>query len=114
MEFIPDIVCVEITTDKGELTTEECLCEIDKLQAAYDQYMLLSDVLLLSEMVSSKGEAKRLIQQGGIKVNGEKIIDTECYIKIGEVYLLQRGKLIFKKIKLKLKDGCDENKSGVK
>ena len=33
------------------------------------------DVITKAKLVSSKSEARRLIEQGGVKVNGEKVID---------------------------------------
>jgi len=46
------------------------------------------------ELVESRSEAKRLIEQGGVRVDDEKItdVDTVVDIKIGEVTLFQVGK----------------------
>ena len=57
----------------------------------------LSELLFVSKMVASKNEARRLIEQGGAKVNNEKVTtDTEIEIKDGTI--LQVGKRKFKKI----------------
>jgi tyrosyl-tRNA synthetase len=57
----------------------------------------LSDILFQSGLVSSKNEARRLFEQGGIKINGEKVAsDTE--IKGKKDFVLQAGKRKFKKI----------------
>ena len=57
----------------------------------------LSELLFVSKMVASKNEARRLIEQGGAKVNNEKVTtDTEIEIKDGTI--LQAGKRKFKKI----------------
>jgi tyrosyl-tRNA synthetase len=55
---------------------------------------LLADVGL----AASKGEARRLIQQGGVKVNGERASIGDVEI-IDEGVLLQVGKLKFLKVK---------------
>ncbi|WP_413853585.1 tyrosine--tRNA ligase [Candidatus Ruminimicrobium bovinum] len=68
---------------------EEYKCDKDKIK--------LSELLFVSKMVSSKNEARRLIEQGGAKVEGNKITsDTEIEIKDG--IILQAGKRKFKKI----------------
>jgi tyrosyl-tRNA synthetase len=48
------------------------------------------DLLVESGFAASKGEAKRLIQGGGVKIDGEKITDTGY--TIGGSALLQAGK----------------------
>ena len=54
----------------------------------------IADLLLETELVESKGEAKRLIKQGGVKVNSEKVPDAGVEVEIGEdKILVQVGKL---------------------
>lgn len=68
---------------------EEYKCDKDKIK--------LSELLFVSKMVASKNEARRLIEQGGAKVDNEKVTaDTEIEIKNGMI--LQAGKRKFKKI----------------
>lgn len=43
-------------------------------------------------MVSSSSDAFRLIQQGGIRINGEKISDTHVYISKGTSNIYQISK----------------------
>lgn len=53
----------------------------------------LLDILLDSGLVASKGEARRLIAQGGIKLNGEAVTDENTTLTPQESgVLLQRGK----------------------
>ena len=56
------------------------------------------DVLVELKFTSSKGEAKRLIQGGGVKVNGEKIADMTYTFSISEDLVLQAGKRKFAKL----------------
>ena len=58
--------------------------------------MLLADVLVASELVSSKTDARRQIEQGGVKVNGEVVTDVKTEVKRGVV--IQKGKRHFIKI----------------
>ena len=59
------------------------------------------DLLFESKIVSSKSEAKRLITQGGVRINGEKIIDPFAELEIKNGMVLQVGKRRFFKIKKK-------------
>lgn len=61
----------------------------------------LSDLLVETGMVSSKSQAKRLIDQGGVKVDKAKITDTESQLRVHDGMILQAGKLNFKKIIVK-------------
>lgn len=54
------------------------------------------DVLVESELVSSKSEARRTIEQGGVKIGNEQIKDTAFEIKPGSI--LQKGKQHFLKV----------------
>lgn len=54
------------------------------------------DVLVLSKLAKSKGEARRLINQRGIKVDGKIVKSTEEVIKRGNI--VQKGKRFFVKI----------------
>jgi len=54
-----------------------------------------------SGLVSSNSEAIRAIQQGGVRVNGEKISDRNAAIDSGDSVILQHGKRKFAKIFVK-------------
>lgn len=56
------------------------------------------DVLIELKFVQSKGEAKRLIQGGGVKLNGEKIADMAYVLEFEEDVVLQAGKRKFAKL----------------
>ncbi|MBI3317500.1 MAG: tyrosine--tRNA ligase [Candidatus Omnitrophica bacterium] len=61
---------------------------------------LLVEVLTETGLCASKGEARRMIEQGGVRVNGEKISDEKKQILLGpEPLLLQVGKRKFLKVK---------------
>jgi tyrosyl-tRNA synthetase len=60
----------------------------------------LLDLLVQTELAPSKAEARRLIAQGGVKLNGEKVSDAMAQLNSAETreVLLQVGKLKFLKI----------------
>jgi len=60
----------------------------------------LPDVLKDAGLVSSTSEARRLISQGAVKVNEEKVTDINKELSTGETYTLQVGKRHFKRVTL--------------
>lgn len=59
----------------------------------------LLDLLVELNFVSSKGEAKRLVQGGGVKIEGEKISDLNYSVKFDkDELILQAGKRKFAKL----------------
>ena len=59
------------------------------------------DLLVLSGLAPSKGEGRRLVQQGGISVNDEKITDPNLKIAISDSVIIKKGKKVFHKVVLK-------------
>lgn len=53
-------------------------------------------ILLESKLVESKGEAKRVIEQGGVKVNGEVVSSLDVNVDKGAV--IQKGKMGFVRV----------------
>jgi tyrosyl-tRNA synthetase len=49
-------------------------------------------------LVPSTTEANRLIEQGGVKVNGDRVTDRALKLKKGETYVIQVGKRKFVRI----------------
>lgn len=58
----------------------------------------LLDLLVELKFVQSKGEAKRLIQGGGVKIDGEKMSDINYSLKFEGNVILQAGKRNFIKL----------------
>ncbi|NLA33418.1 MAG: tyrosine--tRNA ligase [Tenericutes bacterium] len=58
------------------------------------------DLLTLSNITSSKSEGRRLVEQGGISLNQERVVDPNLVIKDSEV-IIQKGKKVFVKIVFK-------------
>ena len=60
---------------------------------------ILDLVVNSSERVKSRGEAKRLIEQGGVTVDGEKITDPKAVVPHKELLKVKIGKREFVKVK---------------
>ena len=57
-------------------------------------------LLVLGKMVPTRSEGRRAIEQGGVTVDGEKVIDVKATVsveKLGEGVLIKRGKKSFNK-----------------
>lgn len=69
---------------------------------ANNDNITLIDILVESKTVSSKSQARTLIEQGGISINDEKITDTKYILKKTEFednfFILKKGKKTFIKI----------------
>ena len=63
---------------------------------------LLLDILVAGKIIPSKAEGKRLVQQGGLSLNGEKVTDIKRTLNKEDfedgVALIKRGKKKFNKI----------------
>ncbi len=60
---------------------------------------ILDLVLLTSQRVKSRGEAKRLIEQGGVIVDGQKIADPKALLPSKELLKVKIGKREFVKVR---------------
>jgi len=60
---------------------------------------LLFKVLAQAELVKSNSEGRRALQQGGVKVNGEKVSDENLEITCSGEYIIQVGKRRFAKVR---------------
>ena len=62
------------------------------------------NLLLTAGLIPSKGEGRRLIEQGGLSVNGEKVSDPNLLISVEQLkegIKVKKGKKVFHKIILK-------------
>lgn len=56
------------------------------------------DLLFESKLTTSKGEARRLIEGGGVKIDGNKVVSISEEVDISKEKLLQAGKRKFLKV----------------
>ena len=80
--------------DRGEMPTTELVND----QFGDGQIGILN-LLVACGLAPSKGEARRLVQQGGVSVNDEKITDIDrkfgCELFLGEGLIIKKGKKVF-------------------
>ena len=62
--------------------------------------LALTKVLKESQLVPSASEALRMVEQGGVRINGEKVTDKGLALKKGETIVLQVGKRKFARVTL--------------
>jgi len=64
--------------------------------------LTIIDLLILTNITKSKGEGRRLVTQGGIKVNGEKVLEVDkVFFPNGLTkgdFIIQKGKKVFMKV----------------
>lgn len=60
----------------------------------------IGHVLREAELVSSTSEAMRMIKQGGVKIDGEKVVDTKLVCNAGTTAVYQVGKRKFARVTL--------------
>ncbi len=60
----------------------------------------IAQVLKSAQLVASTSEALRMIDGGGVRLNGEKVSDKTLILKSGEIVVLQVGKRKFARVML--------------
>ena len=61
------------------------------------------DLLVKAELVGTKSDARRAVEQGGVSIDGDKITDFKYIVpktRIAEGFLLRKGKKNYKKIEM--------------
>jgi len=69
--------------------------------------MVIGNVLKEAGLSTSTSEAMRLIQQGAVRIDGERIHDKALLMSIGSEHVYQVGKLNFKRIKIQKKQATE-------
>ena len=68
---------------------------------ASDGVMGIAHILKNAGLVTSTSEAFRMIKQGAVRIDGERVIDKDCNISSGSTHIYQVGKRRFAKVSLK-------------
>ena len=63
--------------------------------------MPILDFLVATGLFPSKSEARRMVEQGGIQINGNKITDVRHVVVAADEFMVQKGKKTFLKVKKK-------------
>ena len=84
----------------GGVSADMPTTEVDTLEGKG-----ILDLLVETKLLPSKGEARRLVQQGGVSVNDEKVTDPTMMMNnamVGEDGLIiKKGKKVFHRVILK-------------
>lgn len=102
-EYIKEAEERYVTVAKGGVPEDISIFEIDS--ELISKGLLLTDLLVMSNMVPSKSEGRRMIEQNGISLNSIKNNDVKAIINnesfINDELIIQKGKKQFKKIVIK-------------
>ncbi|MBX3278962.1 MAG: tyrosine--tRNA ligase [Acidobacteria bacterium] len=79
---------------RHQAPSEMAVCRLNAAGAG----IKLADLLVQTDMAASKAEARRLIAQGGVRLNGERAIDANLEVKTSGEAQLQVGKLKFLRV----------------
>ncbi len=60
--------------------------------------MPVLDFLVATKLFPSKSEARRMVEQGGIQIDGNKITDIRATITVTNEYMVQKGKKTFLRV----------------
>lgn len=71
---------------------------IEETTISIDNPAMIVDVLAITNLAPSKSEARRLIQGGGVSIDGEKVSDINATIDLSTQRLLKVGKRKFLKV----------------
>ncbi|MBR6618640.1 MAG: tyrosine--tRNA ligase [Oscillospiraceae bacterium] len=65
-----------------------------------DGAMNILDMMMAAKLIPTKSEGRRLVQQGGVSVNNEKVTDPNAMIAVEGEVIIKKGKKVFHKVVL--------------
>jgi tyrosyl-tRNA synthetase len=72
--------------------------DIEEFSIGNKKEINILDLIILVNFAPSKGEARRLVAQGGVSINGDKIIDVQKIVNVKSGMILKVGKRKFIKL----------------
>ncbi len=75
--------------------------EMPEMELNYSEEITLLDLIMKAGFAPSRGEARRLIMQGGVSIDGEKITDAKYSFSPQKDFILKVGKRKFMKVIVK-------------
>ena len=81
---------------KGGVSDDMPTTEIDAAELE-DGKMGILTLLVKCGLCPSNGEARRLVTQGGVSVNDEKVTDPKAAIDLSDAVIIKKGKKVFHK-----------------
>ncbi|HGY08763.1 MAG TPA: tyrosine--tRNA ligase [Oceanithermus profundus] len=85
---------------RGRVPDDVPTVEIDAAELK-DGAIWVARLFTLAGLTQSNGEARRLIQNRGLRLDGEVITDPQLQVRLDEPHVLQRGKDKFVRVKLR-------------
>lgn len=73
--------------------------ELPEVEVAYNEIEVIDLLVKATELVKTTSEARRLIEQGGFKINDEAIKDVKATVKVESGMIVRAGKKKIVKIK---------------
>lgn len=67
-----------------------------EIEMAEDMGVL--DFLLTTKLFPSKSEARRMVEQGGIQIDGNRVVDSHAVVAVADEIMVQKGKKTFLKV----------------
>ncbi|MHB9038510.1 MAG: tyrosine--tRNA ligase [Armatimonadota bacterium] len=74
--------------------------EVDAADLLEDGRVWIVKLLTVANMAPSNSEARRLVQQGGVTIDGKKVADPLAKLEVEDGQVLRAGKLKFARIRL--------------
>lgn len=74
--------------------------DIEEIELVVGEGLAIANLLKDADLVASTSEAMRLIKQGAVKIDGEKLDDSRMILSAGTVAVFQVGKRKFAKVTL--------------
>jgi tyrosyl-tRNA synthetase len=59
----------------------------------------ITNLLAQAKLVPSKGEARRLVEQGGVSIDGNRVLDSNAVVPTHESFVIKVGKRNFLRVK---------------
>jgi tyrosyl-tRNA synthetase len=84
--------------------SENMPCTVIEESVFEDGKILVAELMVLAGLTPSRSEARRLIVQGGVSINGEKVTDANATLtkdNFAEDVVIKKGKKVFHKVVLK-------------
>ncbi len=83
---------------EARFSKREMPTDMPELSLPAEAFTTLTDLVVGASFATSKSEARRLIEQGGVKLNGEQTKDAAAPVTLEKPFILQVGKLKLAKI----------------
>ena len=74
------------------------MSNVPSVEIEMNSDMQILDFLVSVGLFTSKSEARRMVEQGGIQIDGNKITDIKFVVPIADELMVQKGKKTFLKV----------------